>query len=145
MQGNRIKDTEFRKLIGKWTTEGAVVATGKHSEMTITGTDTYEWILDGFFVLHKADVLMGKENSQTFEIIRFDSNNNEARFEYFNNQGASGSMTGTLIDNQLNISDAALRFRGQLNEAGNQITGTWQKLDQKEWRNFLLMKLTKVD
>ena len=146
MDNNRIQNTEFKKLIGKWITEGEILATGQNSEMKITGTDTYELILDGFFILHKADVLMGNEHSQTIEIIGFDETNNQAILDHYNNQGSSGKMTGTLESDELKITGKELRFRGRLNDSGNQINGTWERLDdQQEWKRFLRMKLTKAE
>lgn len=145
MNNNRIENTGFKKLIGKWKTEGKILATDRNSEMKITGTDTYELILDGFFILHKADVLMGNENSRTFEIIGLDENNH-VTLDHFNNQGSSGKMTGTLKNNELKINGTALRFQGQLNDSENEINGTWEKLNsQLEWKSFLEMKLTKTE
>ena len=146
MNKTRIENTEFKKLIGKWKTEGRILATDNNPEMKIVGTDTYELILGGFFILHKADVMMGNEKSQTFEIIGLDETDNQATLEHYNNQGSSGKMTGTLKSNELKINGKALRFRGQLNNNENQIDGRWEKLDyQNEWEIFLEMKLTKTD
>lgn len=103
MANNRIENTDFNKLIGKWKTEGRVLTTGNNSEMKIKGTDTYEIILDGFFILHKADVLMGNENSQTYELIGLDNNDQRAIFEHYNNQGSSGRMTGHLKNGNLQL------------------------------------------
>lgn len=144
MGNQRIEDTEFKKLVGKWKTEGKVLATKDSPEMRIEGTDTYEFMLSGFFILHRADVMMGNERSQTFEIIGFDSQNNQATLEHYNNHGASGKMTGTFTDNELKIIGESLRFMGKLNNSNNQLLGTWEKLNnQNEWKSFLEMKLTK--
>ncbi len=146
MNKNRIENTEFKKLIGKWKTEGRILSTDENSELQITGTDTYELILGGYFILHKADVLMGNENSQTFEIIGLDETNNQATFEYYNNHGSLGKMLGTLKNNELKIIGKELRFQGQLNDSENKINGTWEKLDnQMNWKKFLEMKLTKTE
>lgn len=146
MNNNRIESTEFKKLIGKWKTVGRILATDNNTEMKIAGTDTYELILGGFFILHKADVMMGNERSQTLEIIGLDETDNHATLEYYNNQGSSGKMTGTLKSNELKIRGKMLRFRGQLNDSENQINGTWEKFNnEKEWESFLEMKLTKTD
>lgn len=123
-----------------------MLAADQNSEMKITGTDTYELILDGFFILHKADVLMGNERSQTIEIIGFDATNNQAILDHYNNQGFSGKMTGTVKRNELKIAGKELRFQGRLNEGGNQINGTWERLDNRqEWKSFLRIKLTKTE
>lgn len=144
MNNNRIENTEFQKLIGNWKTEGRILATDDNPEMKITGTDSYELILDGFFILHKADVFMGNDKSQTLEVIGLDEASNHATFEYYDNQGASGKMTGTLKNNELKINGEALRFQGRLNDNENQINGTWEKINaQSKWKRFLEMKLTK--
>ncbi|OAV46312.1 DUF1579 family protein [Lewinella sp. 4G2] len=144
MNNNRIENTEFKKLIGKWKTEGRILATENSPEMKITGTDTYELILNGYFVLHKADVMMGKERSKTFEIIGLDPQNDRITLEHYNNQGASGKMSGTLKNNELKIYGEMLRFKGKLNASDNQLIGTWEKKDDLgEWKSFLGMKLTK--
>lgn len=146
MNNNRIENTDFKQLIGKWKTEGRILATDGNPEMKITGIDTYELILGGFFILHKADVLMGNEKSETFEIIGLDESGHQATLEHYNNQGASGKMTGTLKNNELKITGKTLRFHGRLNDSENQINGTWEKLNnQNEWERFLEMKLMKLN
>ena len=146
MNINRIESTEFKKLIGTWKTEGLILATENTPEMKIAGTDTYELILDGYFILHKADVLMGNEKSQTFELIGLDETPGHATLEYYDNQGATGKMTGTLKNNELKIGGKEIRFQGKLNDNENQIKGTWEKMNhQNKWERFLEMKLTKTE
>lgn len=145
MVNNKIENTGFKKLIGKWKTEGRVLATGKNPEMKITGTDTYEIILDGFFILHKADVLLGNEHSQTFEVIGLGNDNQSAIHEHYNNQGSSGRMTGNLKNGDFTINGDGLRFKGQFSNNDKQLNGTWEKLtDQNRWVEFLHIDLTKV-
>ena len=146
MEKSRIGNPDFKKLIGKWKTDGRVLKTDKNPEMKITGTDTYETILDGFFILHTADVLMGNEKSQTYEIIGFDKTNDQATLQHYNNQGASGKMTGTLKNGELKLNSDVLRFKGQFSDNDNQIIGTWEKLtDQKKWVEFIIMNFTKME
>jgi hypothetical protein len=35
----------------------------------ITGTDTYEWLPGGFFLLHRVDVMIGQQRVQALELI----------------------------------------------------------------------------
>ena len=58
MGKTRIEDSPFNKLIGQWETEGRRL---ENPETEIKGKDIYSPILDGFFILHKADVEIGKE------------------------------------------------------------------------------------
>jgi hypothetical protein len=144
VNNTRIENTEFKKLIGKWKTEGKILVTENSPEIKITGTDTYELVLGGHFILHKADVQMGNEKSQTFEIIGLVDPNGQAIFEHYNNQGSSGKMYGTLINNALRINGEFLRFKGSVNDSENQIDGRWEKWDdQNGWKYFLEIKLIK--
>ncbi|WP_057936733.1 DUF1579 family protein [Algoriphagus resistens] len=146
MGNNRIENTDFKKLIGKWKTEGRILKAGKSPEMKITGTDTYEAILGGFFILHTADVLMGNEKSQTYEIIGLDKSNDQAILQHYNNQGSSGKMKGTLKNDKFEINGEGLRFNGRFKNNDNEIAGTWEKLtDQSNWVEFLKINLTKTE
>jgi len=146
MENSRIENTDFKKLIGKWKTNGRILKTDKNPELKITGTDTYEAILGGFFILHTADVLMGNEKSQTYEIIGLDKTNAQLILQHYNNQGSSGKMTGTLKNGELKLNGDGLRFKGQFSDNDNQIIGTWEKLtNQKKWVEFLKMNFTKTE
>jgi hypothetical protein len=140
-----LKIPNFHKLIGKWKTEGTILKTSENPEMKITGTDSYEIILDGFFILHMADVRMGNVKSQTYEIIGMGANS-QATMQYYNNRGLSGKMTSTLVDNEFVINGDGLRFRGLFSEDSKAIAGTWEKLtDEKDWVEYLKMNFTKIE
>ena len=146
MNNNQIENTDFKKLIGKWKTEGLILKSDKNPEMKITGTDTYEAILDGFFILHTADVVMGNEKSQTYEIIGLDKANDKVILQHYNNQGSSGKMSGTLKNGKLNLSGDGLQFEGRFSTNDNVISGTWTKLDsENNWIEFLKMNFTKIE
>jgi hypothetical protein len=53
-------------LVGRWRSEGRVA--GDPPEL-ITGTDTYEWLPGGFFIIHHVDVEVGGHTVQAIEII----------------------------------------------------------------------------
>jgi hypothetical protein len=146
MEVDRIENTHFKKLIGKWRTEGRILESDKNPERKITGTDTYHFILGGFFILHKADVLMGNVKSETYEVIGLDKSNDQATLQHYNNQGSSGKMTGTLKNGELRINGDGLRFKGLFNDNDKKIEGTWEKLaDEKNWVEFLKMNFTKIE
>jgi uncharacterized protein DUF1579 len=74
-------------LVGRWRSEGHVVG---DPPMPITGTDIYEWLPGGFFLVHHVDVVVGEQKVQAIEIIG----------EY---DPATDSFTGRAYDNQGNI------------------------------------------
>jgi hypothetical protein len=145
MERQRIEGTEMEIFVGNWKTNGRMFETNENPEMEIIGTDTYELILDGFFLLHKADVLMGNEKSKTFEIIWLNHDDDQASLQHYNNAGSLGLMSGRLKLREWMISGEELRFHGKFNENYDQLSGRWQKLDsQKKWVNFIEIQLNRI-
>jgi Protein of unknown function (DUF1579) len=144
MERQRIEHSDFRVFIGKWKTEGRVFQTSESPEMEIIGTDTYEPILDGFFILHKADVLIGKEKSQTLELMWFPDVNSQVCLQHYDNTGSSGLMSGKLENGEWKITGEELRFDGKFSENYDELSGNWYRMDnKKKWVNFIEIKLTR--
>jgi hypothetical protein len=53
-------------LVGRWRSEGHIVG---DTPVPITGTDVYEWLPGGFFLVHHVDVVIGEEPVRAIEII----------------------------------------------------------------------------
>ncbi len=53
-------------LVGQWRTEGQIV--GDHP-VPVVGSDTYEWLPGGHFLVHHVDVMVGDEHVRAIEII----------------------------------------------------------------------------
>jgi hypothetical protein len=53
-------------LVGRWRSEGHIVG---DPAVPITGTDSYEWLPGGFFLLHRVDVVIGEQPVQALELI----------------------------------------------------------------------------
>ena len=144
MNKRRIDHSEFHQLIGEWSTEGRILSQQEAAAIDLHGTDCYEVILDGFYLLHQAVVRIGEARGQTHELISLEGAGPQAKFAYFNNQGASGHMVGMLEKDHFTIEGEALRFRGQLAEQGWQLVGVWQQLDsQGQWQDWMEIKLSK--
>jgi hypothetical protein len=145
MSKQRIDKSEFIKLIGYWKTEGRILAKGPEAESKISGTDSYELILDGYYILHQADVWIGESRGKTLELISLGDNPDQAAFSYYNNQGESGQMKGRLKDNRLTLEGDGLKFEGLLNNEGSEQTGVWRLLDgQGQWVDWMEIKLSKA-
>jgi Protein of unknown function (DUF1579) len=74
-------------LVGRWRSEGHVVA---DPPVPISGTDVYEWLPGGFFLVHHVDVVIGDQPVQAIELLG----------EY---DPATDSFTGRAYDNQGNV------------------------------------------
>lgn len=140
----KIENSDFKRLIGKWNTEGRILTNQNDSESKIIGTDSYEFILNGNFILHKANVLMGNTKSETYEIIALENSNEKIKMQYFNSDGENGIMVGFLKENDFRIENENLKFKGTISNDNTLITGTWQQLsEENNWLDFLEMKLSK--
>ncbi|HEV8566709.1 MAG TPA: DUF1579 family protein [Actinoplanes sp.] len=53
-------------LVGRWRSEGHIVG---DPPVPITGTDIYEWLPGGFFLVHHVDVVIGDQQVQAIELI----------------------------------------------------------------------------
>jgi hypothetical protein len=74
-------------LVGRWRSEGHIVG---DPPVPITGTDIYEWLPGGFFLVHHVDVVIGDQKVQALELIG----------EY---DPATGSFTARAYDNLGNV------------------------------------------
>ena len=53
-------------LVGRWRSEGHIVG---EVLVSITGTDVYEWLAGGFFLVNHVDVVIGQQRVQALERI----------------------------------------------------------------------------
>lgn len=137
-----IENSNFQKLVGVWKTKGTITS-GKNN-LKLIGTDTYELILNGNYILHKADVKIGNERSETLEIITFDNSSEKAIMQYFNTKGEEGKMRSSIINNEFKIKGKGLKFHGAFNEENTIINGNWYMLkENKKWKPFIELRLEK--
>ena len=138
----KIETSNFKRLIGIWKTEGMILADKGNSKLV--GIDSYEFILDGNYILHKAHVKMGDEKSETFEIIALDNSIDKGKLQYYNSKGESGVMTSSLTKNNFKIKGDRIKFEGTLNDENTRLVGKWYlQADNDEWTDFIDLDLTK--
>jgi hypothetical protein len=53
-------------LVGRWRSEGHII---DDPPVPIAGTDIYEWLPGGFFLVHHVDVVIGDQQVQALELI----------------------------------------------------------------------------
>ncbi|HMR83773.1 MAG TPA: hypothetical protein PKE30_11600 [Niabella sp.] len=139
---NKIEHSNFKRLIGVWKTIGYIKS--GQDNLRLIGTDSYELILDGNCILHKADVKIGNDRSETFEIIKLDSPSDKAKMQYFNANGEDGIMTSSIANNQFKIEGAGLKFNGVINNENTEIIGKWYiQTENGEWTDFIELNLLK--
>lgn len=71
----KIETSHFKRLIGIRKTEGMILT--KKNRSALIGTASYEFILDVTCMLHKVDVIMGNDKSETIKIISLDNSSEQ--------------------------------------------------------------------
>lgn len=144
MEDSKFEYDQLNKFAGEWTTAGKIPASDSTPEIKISGKDTYEWLPGNFFLLHKADVNVGDDKNETFEIIGFDKQKNLYTMQHYDNKGNSGFMTASCIDGIWTFLGENLRFTGRFKNRNKEFSGIWeQSSDGKIWTHLMDIKLTK--
>ncbi|MBC7827663.1 MAG: DUF1579 family protein [Chitinophagaceae bacterium] len=129
---------------GRWNTEGKTRARDSSTAMKIKGTDTYEWLEGGYFLVHYVDVKVGAEILKAIEIIGYDAEGNNYPTHSFDSQGNSGTY-------QASVHDGIWTFRGKSERAtivigqdGDKMTAHWEQLtNSQDWVPWMDIELTK--
>ncbi|TDE13651.1 hypothetical protein E0F88_17245 [Dyadobacter psychrotolerans] len=116
---------------------------GENEDIKIVGTDTYEWFPGGFFVLHKANVLMGTDRKESMEVIGCDAATNSYPMHFFDNQGESGIMHTSEHHGIWTFASDTLRFTGAFSKDANTISGIWEQNLNDSWELLMDIKLVR--
>lgn len=135
---------ELSRFVGRWNTEGKIPATNSTPEVKIIGTDTYEWLPGGYFLLHKVDVSVGDDKNETFEVMGFDKVTGKYTMQHYDNKGNSGYMTATYEKGVWTFLGETLKFTGGFKKEDKEFSGIWeQSTDGKNWIHLMDIQLTK--
>lgn len=135
---------QLNRFVGLWNTTGKITGAGLTPSIDINGIDRYEWLPGGYFLLHQADVYIGKEKSQTHEIIGYDQAKEIYTMQHYNSQGDSGFMTATMNNEVWMFTGETLRFTGGFSLTDSVFSGIWeQKNENGNWIHLMDLKLTR--
>ena len=97
-------------------------------------------------MLHKADVYIGKEKSQTYEIIGFDNKIGKFTMQYYDSKGSTGSMLAEYKKDNWEFTGDDLRFSGGFKNQGKEFSGIWeQRTKDSSWEIFMDITLIRAD
>jgi len=132
-------------LIGMWNTEGEVIANEGNAAIKFIGTDSYEWILDGHFILHKVDVTMNNEKVEAIEIIgEFDAATKRYKMRSFDNQGTFTEMEGWIDDKgTFCILGEKMRSSLSIRDSDTLIVHWENSIDNQNWLPWMDLTLSK--
>lgn len=133
----------LQPFIGIWKTEGEIIATNNSPAIPINGTDSYEWLPGGYFVMHKIDIIMGDQQVEAIEVIGYNSDTNQFAMHYFGYKGSTAVMYATVHGKHWKISSATERFSGSFNENNSVLEGKWEQNLKGLWSHWMNIKLTR--
>jgi hypothetical protein len=140
---------ELDFFVGHWKTEGEIKSDSSVSSKKIKGSDTYEWVAGGFFLLHRVDVMIGDDRTEVIEMIGRAGKKKDDGFAMrsFDNQGNFTTMKGYLeTPNVFKIEGQGMRSKLVVNENQTLMTILWeQSSDGVNWNPWMELKLTKQD
>ena len=133
----------LQPFIGIWRTEGEIIDANNSSPIPINGTDSYEWLPGGYFVMHKIDVIMGDQQVEAIEIIGYNPDTNQFTMNYFGYKGSTSVMFATVHGKRWKFYSPTERFIGSFNEDNNVLEGIWEQNHNSHWAPWMNIKLTR--
>jgi hypothetical protein len=133
-------------LVGIWRTEGELLNGVFNPPIKINGTDTYEWVLEGRFLLHRANVRIGKDKIEFLELIgNYDHTNKTFLMRAFDSNGEFTTMLASVeSDGILKISGKGMRSTLSLGENGKVMTAFWERSDDgSNWVEWMEMTFSR--
>lgn len=156
----RTPDTRLHSIAGRWLTSGYVLG---EPEISVVGTDTYEVLAGGFFLLHHVDVTVGNHPVRAIEVIgepdaatggflsrSFDSDGNaELMRVTIDDKGVFHFTGGAEVASAAQPTDApTTHVRSTLTVADDRrsMIALWERSeDGGEWRPWMDISFTRSD
>ena len=125
---------------GEWETEG-VTAAGE----AFRASDSYEWVADGHFLLHRFDADMPAGRMQGIEVIGYDAVRNVYPMHAFDTSGSHSMMHAVVEDDTWTFEGENMQFTGAFRDEGTIFAGAWESRDgeSSEWTPAMTITLRK--
>src|SRR5688500_6591616 len=134
---------ELNFLVGNWYSEGETKPTKSSPGMMIKGTDVYEWILEGHFLVHRVDVMTGNEDVRVIEVISDGPAKKVFITRSVDNKGTFTTMKGKVKDGKMKISGN--KMRSTLIVTNNDhMNANWEISKNGKWKVWMDMKFSRA-
>jgi hypothetical protein len=147
-------------LVGRWRSQGHIVG---DDPVPITGTDIYEWLAGGFFLVHHVDVMIGEQRVQAIELMgEYDPTTDAYTARAYDNLGAVTVMQARVDEQGVwrfsggadvaavarpAAADAAGAVRSTLTVSSDRsgMTARWERSDDgARWQPWMDMTFTRM-
>jgi hypothetical protein len=136
--------TALAPLVGAWSSRGRTVARPGEPAVAIEGTDVYEWLDGGHFLVHHVDVHVGGEQVTVLEVIG-EPDGDGLLMRAFDSGGAAGTMRAT-VDGAGVWTFAGDTERARLSVApdGASMAARWERRADARWEHWMDMEFTRA-
>lgn len=131
-------------LVGVWRTHGTTIESESEPAIPFAGTDTYEWLEGGLFLLHKVDVSMGDRPVVGVEIIYPDPVSGHYHTWSVDADGTTEGYEARIEGRVWSMTSRDARFRGAFAEDGGAISGLWERRNGADWEPWMTVTLSRV-
>lgn len=132
-------------LIGTWTTTGKIKAGAGQKTASMNGTDSYELVLEGAFLLHTVRMRMGKKKVEAMELISYDAATDSYPMHAFDNEGKMVEMeTRVVKKGVLHIIGNGMRAQLKEDLKKGTMKARWERsLDGWTWKPWMDMQFNR--
>jgi len=133
----------FETIIGRWRTSGTAFDEQGEPAAIIDGTDEYEWMPGGRWIVHRVDVTMDDDHVQALELIGdHDAATDTYAMRAFDGSGAYGRMTANLnADRSWTFLGDGMRSTLRPSEDKSSMTARWERQDDTgSWIHWMDMR-----
>jgi hypothetical protein len=144
------RNRALERFVGTWRTEGMLHEAGAGPGVPFAGTDTYEWLPGGFFLLHRWDAAMPDGPVTGVEVFGYDPAAAAFAAHAFDSDGGMVLMDGR-EDGDVWVFRGArngqeVRFTGRFRKDGRVLAGAWERRFRGgSWQPWMDVVRTRVD
>ena len=132
-------------LVGRWRTSGTVFGDDGAPVMSIDGTDEYEWMPGGHWLVHRVDVLIGDDRTQALELIGDPAEDGTFAMRAFDASGAYDEMRLTVQGRTLQTQGDGVRNTLTAAGDGGSMDATWERrTDDGAWVRWMELTLKRT-
>jgi hypothetical protein len=125
-------------IVKNWRTSGRMFDADGAEVMRVEGTDEYEWMPGGQWVIHRVDVMMGDNHTQALELIGDPAEDGSFTMRAFDASGAFDTMTLTVRDRTFHTEGDGVRNTLTVADDGASMAVVWeQQTDDKSWFRWM--------
>lgn len=137
----------LNEFVGIWDTDGMVIEGPEGQPVKFKGTDTYEWLPGGYFLLHRFEASMPDGNITGIEVIGHDTKNNAYTMHSFDSRGNADVMEGQFEMESWTFVGESTLFTGGFRDSGKVFAGLWERRAGAgyDWQPWMEVRLNKVE